>query len=219
MEKKGELAPKSLVDVANLSHRFDGEEPIQFPNFTCFQGEHMMISGLSGSGKSTLLYLIAGMLKIQQGRIEVLGQEIGEFSRKKMDQFRGENIGIVFQKARFISSLSVLENVISGQYFAGKSISTESAETLLESLGLVKLKSKNPRDLSGGERQRLSVARALASQPKILLADEPTSSLDDENAEKVYNLLVNEANAHGATLILVSHDQRIRHHFQNVVAI
>ncbi len=219
MEKKGELDPKPLVDVVNLSHQFDGQSPIQFPDFQCFQGEHMMISGLSGSGKSTLLYLIAGMLKVQSGQIKVLGKEIQNFSRKEMDQFRGENVGIVFQKARFISSLSVLENVIAGQYFAGKQKDSKSAEALLKSLGLLQMKSKQPRDLSGGERQRLSVARALASQPKILLADEPTSSLDDQNAEKVYNLLVKEANAHGATLILVSHDQRIRSHFQNIVSL
>lgn len=190
---------------------------ISFPDFEVLNNERLLITGNSGTGKTTLLHLLSGLLRVQKGEIAIAGSRLGNMSQQKLDKFRGENIGLVFQQPKFIRALSVIENVLTAQYFGNGKVDSERALFLLSKLGIESMANKQTRHLSGGERQRLAIARALAAKPKILLADEPTSSLDDMNAEAVYNLLATESEENGASLIVVSHDQRLKGHFKNRV--
>lgn len=207
----------TLLSVKKLTHQYEDDSVISFPDFSCNTQDELLISGNSGTGKTTLIYLICGLLKMQKGEINFLGESIGALSSKKMDRFRGEHIGLVFQSARFISSLNVLDNVLAGQYFGQGKVNTEKAMETLESLGISYLAKKKPQLLSGGERQRLSIARAVAGSPDLVIADEPTSSLDDENAEAVYELLHSEAKKHNSALIIVTHDDRLKRKISNQV--
>lgn len=190
---------------------------ISFPDFDVTENERLLITGNSGTGKTTLLHLLSGLLMVQKGEITISGSNLSTFSQQKLDRFRGRNIGLVFQQPKFIGALSVLENVLTAQYFGSGNVDSKRALSLLSKLGIEEKANKQTRHLSGGERQRLAIARALAAKPKILLADEPTSSLDDVNAEAVYNLLADESKENGANLIVVSHDQRLKANFKNKV--
>lgn len=178
-----------------------------------------MITGNSGTGKTTLLHLLSGLLRVQKGDVEIAGKNLKTFSQAELDRFRGRHVGLVFQQPRFISSLSVIDNIAAAQFFgAGKSDSNAAME-LLKSLGIGDKANKSTGELSGGERQRLAIARALAAKPSIVMADEPTSSLDDENAELVYNLLTKESADYNAALVVVSHDGRLKDKFENRVGL
>jgi putative ABC transport system ATP-binding protein len=136
-------------------------------------------------------------------------------SEKELDLFRGKNIGLILQQSHFIASLSVIENVVLASWLANGKKATQKAEKLLEELDLVNQKHKLPSQLSIGQQQRVSIARALINQPKLLLADEPTSSLDDENAMVVANLLEKLAKEYHAALVIVTHDKRLKDKFSN----
>ena len=209
----------SILSVKNLSYSYPNGSVIQFPDFSVDDQEDLLITGNSGSGKTTLLHLLSGLLKIQDGAVTIGDSNLSELNQKELDSFRGKNIGLVFQQPKFISSISVLANIQAAQFFGRGKVDKSAALTLLDELGIADKAQKNTNQLSGGERQRLAIARALAAKPKIVLADEPTSSLDDDNAELVYELLHQEALKNGATLIVVSHDQRLKSKFENIVAL
>lgn len=181
------------------------------------KGKHLLISGRSGVGKTTLLHLLGGLTSVQSGRIWIEEQEMSSMSKSKRDAFRGKHIGFVFQQASFIQSLNVLDNVLASQYFGAKKVNHDFALSLLSELGIAGYAKKKTNELSGGERQRLAIARALSTSPDVVLADEPTSSLDDVNAMKVLDLLVSEAEQNGATLVIVTHDNRLKSKFENQV--
>jgi putative ABC transport system ATP-binding protein len=206
-----------VLRTNQLEYSYGGSDKLLFPDIVCQRGQHLLISGNSGVGKTTLLHLMGGLLRVQRGKIEVGGQSLSLLGNNSLDLFRGRYIGLVFQQARFVSSLNVIENVIAAQYFGcGKGNRTRALK-LLEELGIAHKGKELTNELSGGERQRLSIARALASGAPLVLADEPTSSLDDTNADNVYELLVREANSNGATLVVVTHDARLKNRFQHRV--
>lgn len=211
------LENASVLSVRNLSYSYDNGKVISFPDFEVLENDRLLITGNSGTGKTTLLHLLSGLLMIQKGEIVISGSELKSLSQKKLDKFRGRNIGLVFQQPKFIGALSVIENVLTAQYFGIGIVDSKRALSLLAKLGIEEKAHKQTRHLSGGERQRLAIARALAAKPKILLADEPTSSLDDVNADIVYNLLAEESKENDANLIVVSHDQRLKANFENTV--
>ncbi|WP_239541114.1 ATP-binding cassette domain-containing protein [Cryomorpha ignava] len=192
---------------------------ISFPDFEISKNDRLLITGNSGTGKTTLLHLLSGLLMMQKGEIIISGSNLSALSQQKLDKFRGRNIGLVFQQPKFISSINVLENIKVAQLFGFGKVNTQDATSLLNELGIGDKAQKSTNELSGGERQRLAIARALAAKPTLVLADEPTSSLDDDNAEMVYELLHQEAVKNGATLIVVSHDQRLKSKFENMVAL
>jgi len=192
---------------------------MSFPEFSCARGGHLLITGNSGKGKTTLLHLLSGLLKVQEGSVEIAGKNLKNFSRAELDRFRGKHIGLVFQQPRFISSLSVIDNILAAQYFGMGKSERKAAFELLKSLGIESKAGNATGELSGGERQRLAIARALASKPAIVMADEPTSSLDDENAERVYSLLSHESAEYNAALVVVSHDSRLKAKFENKVSL
>ena len=175
------------------------------------------ICGGSGSGKTTLLQLLAGLRKPSKGSLSMHGKRIDQYSASELDSHRGAEIGIVFQKGQFVNALSVGENLLLSQCLGGKKQDAKLCRDMIASLGLADKWGKKLRSLSQGERQRISLARALVKSPKVILADEPSSALDDENTEKVVELIKTHAKKVGATLIIVTHDQRLKDNFQHKI--
>jgi len=209
---------KSMVlRTSELAYRYDSGQELSFPNLKSKKGQHLLITGKSGVGKTTLLHLLGGLSSVQSGQIWIREQEMSSMSKSQKDAFRGKHIGFIFQQASFIQSLNVLENVLASQYFGAKQVSATFAMGLLSELGIDQYAKKRTNELSGGERQRLAIARALSTKPDLVLADEPTSSLDDVNALKVLDLLVSEAEKNNATLVIVTHDNRLKSKFENHV--
>lgn len=188
-----------------------------FPGLECKAGETLLITGKSGTGKTTLLHILSGILKPESGEVVIGETHIEKLSAKNLDRFRGQNIGLVLQQSHFIASLSVLENIVLASWLSDKNKKTEKAKSLLKQLGLEDQMHKNTSQLSIGQQQRVSIARALINEPKVLLADEPTSSLDDDNAQIVSDLLSNLSKQYNASLVIVTHDQRLKNKFTNVV--
>jgi len=206
-----------MLSVEGVSHAYGEDKKIELPDFKCKQGDRLLILGQSGSGKTTLLNLIGGLLEIQQGTIKIDGKDIAKISKNELDNFRGNHIGFVFQKPHFVASLNILENILLATQLAGKKPDSERALHLLKVLNIADKADKKPDRLSAGEQQRASIARALINKPGLLLADEPTSALDDLNCDQVIELLEKTSTAENATLVIVTHDQRIKNHFSNQI--
>ncbi len=204
-----------MLHAQDLSYTYTGGEPLQFPDIRCEKGEHHLLLGQSGSGKTTLLHLLGGLLTPSSGQVIVNGTDLGGLSGSQLDRFRGQTIGIVFQTAHFVASLSVSENLLLAQRLAGLPSDPVRVRTLLEQLSLGHKYEKSVGNLSVGEQQRVAIARALINRPAVILADEPTSALDDENSERVIQLLEEQAAAVDATLLIVTHDNRLKDHFAN----
>jgi putative ABC transport system ATP-binding protein len=200
-----------------LRHSYEAGVEFNFPDLTCDRGGQLLITGKSGVGKTTLLHLLGGLLGVQKGEIRIDGQDISKLSSKALDRFRGEHIGLIFQQPRFIRSLNALENLEAAQFFGRGKTDRSHALALLEELKIADKAQKVTAQLSGGERQRLAIAAALSTRPDLVLADEPTSSLDDENAERVLRLLMEETSKNHAALVIVTHDGRLKPSFKNHV--
>lgn len=208
-----------MLKSHGLSYRYPDAASITFPDISISEGDDLLITGSSGSGKSTLLHLLAGSLQVQTGTLELLGEDMKSKSARQRDRFRSRNIGIVLQRSHFIRSLSVQQNLLATQYAAGLGTDKKRVREICDQLNIAYKLNELPNNLSQGEQQRASIARALLNRPKLLLADEPTSSLDDQNCETVLNILQQQGKATGASLIVVTHDQRVKEKFQNQVAL
>jgi ABC-type lipoprotein export system ATPase subunit len=206
-----------MIHTQKVVFQYNSEMQFQFPDLQCDAREILLITGASGKGKTTLLHLLGGLLQPTSGSIFINETNICALSSKKLDHFRGQNIGLILQKAHFIASLNVLENVELASWLTDKTKKNEKAKELLSLLGLEKFASKLPSQLSVGQQQRVSIARALINEPKLLLADEPTSSLDNVNAEIVADLLANLLQKYNAALIIVTHDQRLKERFKTSI--
>lgn len=207
-----------MIVTKNLAFSY-GNLSFNFPDIECSQRETLLITGGSGKGKTTLLHLLGGLLRPDGGSVTIGDTDISSLSERKLDHFRGQHIGIVLQESHFIASLNVLENIVLASWLANGKHSTDKAKKLLDHLGLASQMDKHPSKLSIGQQQRVSIARALINQPALLLADEPTSSLDDENTAVVAGLLSDLSKEFGAALIIVTHDQRLKNRFPNTVAL
>ena len=179
----------------------------------------MLILGKSVIDKTTLLHLLAGILSPDSGNIFINDINITSFSNKNLDAFRGKHIGIIFQNTIVISSLTVYENLQARLYFSRIPYQKEEIVNILEQLDLVSVKNQKPQTLSAGQLQRLGIALGVIHKPDIILADEPTSSLDDENCELVIDLLKSQAKKSGASLIIITHDQRIKNSFAKTITL
>jgi ABC-type lipoprotein export system ATPase subunit len=208
-----------ILEAHNLEYTYQGGSTLRFPSVLCKRNGSLLIAGNSGKGKTTLLHLLSGLLKVQQGEVRLAGRELSTMSQSELDKYRGRHIGLVFQQPRFVGSLSVVQNVAAAQYFGLGSSNSKEAMALLDELGIASYANKRSAELSGGERQRLAIACALASKPEVVMADEPTSSLDDDNANVVYDLMVRECQKNGAALVVVSHDQRLKAKFHDKVVL
>ena len=202
---KGEASVRALTDVS-----------LAFP-----AGAVTLIMGPSGSGKTTLLSVLGCLLKPQDGRVLLSGKEITALPEDELTNIRREQIGFVFQAFRLFDSLSALDNVALALEVCGKKRRDvlAKAEKYLDDLGLSGKKHLKPDELSGGEKQRVAIARALVREPKILLADEPTASLDSKAGEAIAGLLHEIADVGRRTVVIVSHDERLRGFAENVVSL
>lgn len=209
----------SMIQTKNLAFSYSGKVNFNFPDISLESGQVLLITGGSGKGKTTLLHLLGGLLKAQSGSIRIGGTNIESLSDKNLDKFRGKNIGLILQQSHFVEAFSVLENVVLSSWLATGQKAEEKATSLLTELGLADQMTKLTSRLSIGQQQRVSIARALINEPQLLLADEPTSSLDDENAFKVADLLSKLSKEYGAALIIVTHDQRLKDRFSNQITL
>ncbi|MBP7821329.1 MAG: ATP-binding cassette domain-containing protein [Saprospiraceae bacterium] len=208
-----------MLNAKGLTFGYNKENLLRFPEISCKDKESCLILGNSGCGKTTLLHILGGLIRPLTGNVIIDGVDITTLSNATLDNFRGKNIGIIFQKPHFIQSLNVLDNIVLAQQLAGLSIDRKEIERHLDQLGLSAYQYAHPSDLSQGEQQRLSIIRALINHPKLILADEPTSALDDSNCEEVITLLKEQANSLNSNLIVVTHDARVKAEFQNQIKI
>ncbi|WP_259016945.1 ABC transporter ATP-binding protein [Emticicia fluvialis] len=206
-----------MLTCRNLTFAYNQQKQFSFPSFSCASADTLLILGNSGTGKTTLLHLLALLLTPKSGSIQIDIQEFATLNPKEAAKMRARHLGIIYQKSHFVSSLTVLDNLLLANYLADKALAREQAEKLAKSLGFYELLDKKTTLLSGGEQQRVSIARALMNSPEVILADEPTSNLDDENCEKVINLLENQSKNIGASLVIVTHDQRLKDKFNNKI--
>ncbi len=198
-----------MFKALGLIHRYSSDSVIHYPDWQVGQGEHWLLTGPSGAGKTTLLHLLGALLRPHEGSLQIAGTDMLGLTEAQRDAFRGKYIGIVFQRPHLIDTLTILENLLLAQYFAGTKQDKHHCRNLLNSLGLEK-PDAYPHALSQGQLQRVSIARAVINRPVLLLADEPTASLDDANALHVIEMLQQSANAQGATLVIATHDYRVK---------
>jgi len=202
-----------MVKINGLTYNYSSEIQLKFPDFSLSKGEQALILGQSGCGKTTLLHLLSGLLQPNSGNVDVENENISKMSGARLDNFRGANIGIVFQTPHFIEALTVKENLTLTQTLAGKSKDVDKVKGLLVDLGVESKLNAKLNELSVGEKQRISIARALVNSPALILADEPTSALDDENCDAVLKLVREQAKKHNSTLLIVTHDNRLKDQF------
>lgn len=203
-----------MISVEQLSFGYSDRSILDLPELRIEKGQHFLILGSSGSGKTTLLHILGGLLAPLKGKVSVDGEDIYGQGGAKLDKFRGKNIGLVFQKAHLISALSVLDNLLLTQYLAGEAQNKARAKEVLSELNLEDKLNKKVKSLSQGEQQRVTIARALLNKPKLILADEPTASLDDKNANTVIQLLKEQAEKYEASLLIATHDHRVKEQFE-----
>lgn len=207
-----------MFAIQNLKHAYDGVEVLSVRAWQAGQGSQWLVLGPSGSGKTTLLHILAGILKPTAGSVSIAGQDIGVLKSDALDRFRGQHVGIVLQRLHLMASLTVLDNVLLAQYLAGLPQDYSRVRDVLAGLDLTDKTDARPHQLSFGQAQRVAVARAIVNRPKLLLADEPTSNLDDARCGQALELLQTQARDCDATLLIATHDQRIRarvpNHFQ-----
>ncbi|BAU64095.1 ABC exporter ATP-binding subunit, DevA family [Stanieria sp. NIES-3757] len=204
-----------VIDIKKLDHFFGKgalKKQILFEiNLTLYSGEVVILKGPSGSGKTTLLTLMGGLRSPQSGSLQVLGQELVGAKQKQLVEIR-RNIGYIFQAHNLLKSLNARQNVqMSVELHDHLSASEikEKSIAMLEAVGLGDRVDYYPHDLSGGQKQRVAIARALVSQPKLVLADEPTAALDSKSGRDVVDLMQKLAKEQGCTILIVTHDNRI----------
>ncbi|WP_300452390.1 ABC transporter ATP-binding protein [Accumulibacter sp.] len=222
---------ETVFAITDLIFRWPRQDAVclDLPALRLQRGEHAFLHGPSGCGKSTLLSLIGGVLAPENGRIELLGEDLGRLRSTQRDRRRADHIGFVFQQFNLVPYLPVIDNVLLPCRFsarrreraqAGGASLRGEAERLLGHLDLARDLWRRPAtDLSVGQQQRVAAARALIGHPELLIADEPTSALDAGRQEVFLDLLLREANAAGSTVLFVSHDRRLASHFVHDLAL
>ncbi len=205
----------NILEIHQVTKRFntDGESLLILEDldFSLKEGETASIIGESGSGKSTLLHLIAGLDSVSSGMVIACGIPVSEMNEEDLTNYRRHKVGMVFQFHFLLPELTVLENVLMPAWMSGlqKPVAERKARELLDQTGMSTRLDFYPYQLSGGERQRTALARALVNDPEIILADEPTGNLDEDNSKIVEDLLLGLVRDHGRTLVLVTHDAKL----------
>ncbi len=211
----------SFIRLDKVEKSFGKTKVLRGISFSIADRELVAIRGASGSGKSTLLYLLGGLDTPTGGSVIIDNHNLTSKSDEELAQFRNSTVGFVFQFHFLLPSMTCRDNILLPARIGGKSISeTEKMTTkLADILGVTHCLEKYPFEISGGEQQRVNIIRALSLKPKILLCDEPTGNLDSKNTEKVASLLKNLAQEYGATLLVVTHDDRVASFFPRKIVI
>lgn len=204
-----------MFAIRQLTHAYGGQEVLHIDGWCAPQGVQWLMLGPSGSGKTTLLHILAGILRPTAGSASIAGQDLSELSAAELDRFRGRNIGIVLQRLHLLPSLTVAENVQLAQFLSGLPQDRTRVHEVLAGLDLADKADARPHALSHGQAQRAAIARAVVNRPRLLLADEPTSNLDDARCAQALDLLLTQAAACGATLVIATHDQRVKARVSN----
>ncbi len=198
-----------MIQTSQLSYAYPGGAAIHFPDLQVAQGSVVLLSGPSGCGKSTWLALVAGLVKPAAGTLTVAGQALGSLNGVAADAWRALSIGFLPQKLHLSAALTVAQNLGMAQWAAGQHEDPMRIAETLAALGVADLGQRKPAQLSGGQAQRVALARAVLLKPKVILADEPTASLDDEAAASAVALLMQTAKQQAATLVIATHDARV----------
>ncbi|NJN42199.1 MAG: ATP-binding cassette domain-containing protein [Flammeovirgaceae bacterium] len=205
-----------MISTSGLTYAYN-EKILAFPDLKIESGNHLLLLGESGSGKTTLLHLLGGLLRSQKGSIKVANTDVQNLTQSELDSFRGRHIGFIFQKNHLISALTVFQNLMLAPFLSHQPQNPNWIEQLLEKLSIAEKRNSQIKELSHGQAQRVAIARALMNKPQILLADEPTSALDDTNCNRVIDLLLEVASWNQSSLVIATHDQRLKNRFQNQI--
>jgi putative ABC transport system ATP-binding protein len=203
-----------MISVRGLTHRYGAVEALRLSDWKVAQGERWLVLGPSGCGKSTLLHVLAGLIRPTEGEVEVSGENLGRLDGARLDRWRATTVGIVLQALHLVKHLSVRDNLRLAQYLAQVPQDDKRINDALDALGVADKAARRASELSQGEQQRVALARAVVNRPKVLLADEPTANLDDTAAARAVDLLSEQAARHGATLIVATHDARVKGKFR-----
>lgn len=203
-----------MIVVRDLAHRYGAVEALRLADWKVAQGERWLVLGASGSGKTTLLHALAGLITPTEGEVEVSGENLRRLHGARLDRWRATTVGIVLQALHLVKHLSVRDNLRLAQYLGHVAQDDKRVEDALGALGVADKGNRRPTELSQGEQQRVAIARAVVNRPKVLLADEPTANLDDAAATRVVDLLSEQAARHGATLVVATHDARVKGRFR-----
>jgi ABC-type lipoprotein export system ATPase subunit len=206
-----------MLEINDVSFAYRGGRNLTFDDFSIAPGQHSLLLGDSGSGKTTLLHLLGGLLRGYAGLIKINQTDLATLSNADLDKFRGRNIGFIFQKLHLVTALSVEQNLNVSPWLAGLPESDGRATAVLTGLNLAERKQSKVSTLSQGQAQRVAIARSVMNKPKLILADEPTSALDDKNCEDVFQLLLSTATEAGSTLVIATHDQRLKSMIANKI--
>lgn len=199
-----------MIRIEGLRFGYRGDAFLRVDAFELPARGEVLVTGPSGCGKTTLLYLLAGILLPQAGSIVVDGVDIAKLAPAARDRFRGRHIGVVFQQFHLLPALTILQNLTVAQSMAQVAVDRSAARDVLAALGVADLADAYPPALSVGQQQRAAIARALVNRPPLILADEPTSNLDDEACAGVADLLLEASRRAGAALVIATHDGRLK---------
>ena len=199
-----------MFELAAVTHRYGNVTAVTVAEWYAGAGQMWLLEGPSGCGKSTVLHILAGLLLPTSGNVHVAGADLRAMSESARDRWRGRTVGLVPQRLHLVHALRVGENLALAQTLAGTTEDQGRITALLEAVGVGDLARRYPRELSQGQAQRVAIARAVVNRPVLLLADEPTANLDDAHAAQALELLRAQATEAGSTLVVASHDHRVR---------
>ena len=219
------MSPQTALTARGLTKRFKTGrthiEVLKSVDFEARHGDVTMVMGPSGSGKSTLIACLSGLMKPDTGSVSAMDEDIWSYRPGKIDKFRLDHCGFIFQGFNLFSSLNAIDQValILKYQGVGRREARRRAETALDEVGLTPKIRQRPSEMSGGEKQRVAIARALAKSPQLLFADEPTSALDGETGQVIIKLLQRAAKEHGAAVVCVTHDPRLEAYADRIIHI
>ncbi|TYR35570.1 ATP-binding cassette domain-containing protein [Sphingobacterium phlebotomi] len=205
----------TVLSSVRLSYQYPQGVKLDFPDIHIVKNQHSLLLGDSGTGKTTLLHLLSGLSRPTTGEVHLMNQSLYTMRGTTLDAFRAKNLGFIFQEAHLLRNLTVTENIKLAQSLAKNPVDEQAIIELLDYLQLKDKAHVLPSQLSRGQKQRVAIARAVINRPGLLLADEPTASLDDTNTDLVLQLLFNIASNYGSTLLIATHDKRIKDQFAN----
>ena len=208
-----------MFELSGILHRYGAVTAVEVPEWRAAAGDAWLLAGQSGSGKTTVLHILAGLTRPTVGSVTVNGTDLAALSESARDRWRGRNVGLVPQRLHLVGALDVRDNLRLAQTLAGLRVDDDRVTALLEAVGVIELAQRLPSQLSQGQAQRVAIARSVINRPALVLADEPTANLDDAHAAQALELLRGQAIEARATLVVASHDARVRSLLPNLYAL